>query len=197
MMLEFRKSEIRDLILSIGTLAVAVSGIGPNWPGLDQILRNVAIVSVPLTLAFVVHEIAHKATAANFGYRSFYQMWGQGLLLALFIGFISSGKFIFAAPGAVMVQATGVTRKENGIISLVGPLSNLGLAGLFFLILSMPGISNLLYMAFFGIQINLYLALFNLLPFPPLDGSKIFRWKPEISLPLLGFTGFLLFFIFF
>lgn len=197
-MLEFRRSEIKDLILSVGVLAVAVSGIGPNWPGLGHILENIAIVSIPLTLAFVVHEIAHKATAANFGYQSFFQKWGQGLLLALFIGIISSGRFIFAAPGAVVIQATNATRRENGIISLVGPLSNLGLAGLFFLILFMPGITErLLYMAVFGIRINLYLALFNLLPFPPLDGSKILRWRAEVALPLLGFTGFLLFFLFF
>lgn len=194
-MLKFRRLEIRDIILSIGALSLAVSGIGPNLPGIGQILPRLIAVSIPLSLAFVVHEIAHKALAANYGYQSFYQMWPQGLFLALLLGIATSGRFIFAAPGAVMIQAAHSSQKENGIISLSGPLTNLVLAGLFFLLFLLPSMPDLLvFMAVVGVRINLLLALFNLLPFPPLDGSKIFRWRPEISLPLLALTGYLLFF---
>ncbi len=197
-MFKFRKSEVRDIILSIAVLSVAFSGIGPDMPGLSVILMNIAIVSVPLALAFAVHEIAHKKAAAAFGYQSFYQMWGQGLLMALFFGIISSGRIIFAAPGAVIIQTAHATQRENGIISLVGPLTNLAIAGFFFLLLLTPGITSILFaMAAFGVRINLLLALFNLLPFPPLDGSKIFRWRPEIAVPLLVFTGIVFFLLFF
>lgn len=194
-MLKFEKLEIRDIIISITALSIAVSGIGPDWPGLQQVSINLFSVSIPLSIAFIVHELSHKAIASNFGYRSFYQMWPQGLLFALVIGIASSGKFLFAAPGAVLIQATSSSMRENGIISLAGPLTNLGLAGLFFLLLGLPSIMG--HMAAFGVMINLWLALFNLLPFPPLDGSKIFQWKPEIDISLLVLTGFLMYWLFF
>lgn len=192
--MRFLKQEIKHLAISIGALAIAVSGIGPNMSSLSSVLTNLIIVSIPLTLAFAVHEIAHKAIANRYGYEAYFRMWPQGLLLALVIGIASSGSFIFAAPGAVMIQATSITSDENGKISLAGPLTNLGLATLFFPLIGAGKILGTL--GSFGVMINLWLALFNLLPFPPLDGSKIFRWRPEISIPLLAITGFLLFFVF-
>jgi Zn-dependent protease len=59
-------------------------------------------------------------------------------------------------------------------VSLAGPLSNLVLAAAFSLLLRL-GFNNpgLMALAQLGIQINLLLALFNLVPIPPLDGSHI------------------------
>ena len=68
-------------------------------------------------------------------------------------------------------------RKEQLWISLAGPMTNIALAALF-LALLVSGIMaskvsiNAIYFAFF---INLYLAAFNLIPFGPLDGRKIFE----------------------
>lgn len=94
-----------------------------------------------------------------------------------------------------MIQATNITQEENGKISLVGPLTNLGLVALFFPLLMFGGILG--NIGYFGVYINLLLAFINLLPFPPLDGVKLFRWRPVVSIFLLGLTGGLLFFIFF
>jgi len=40
--------------------------------------------------------------------------------------------------------------------------------------------------SFFVAYINVFLAFFNLLPFGPLDGAKIFRWKKELWGMLIG-----------
>ena len=68
-------------------------------------------------------------------------------------------------------------RKDSALISLAGPASNLILAGLLALILKIPLISqflNVFIIIFIPIiMINVSLAIFNLLPIPPLDGSKI------------------------
>jgi Zn-dependent protease len=59
-------------------------------------------------------------------------------------------------------------------VSAAGPLSNLVLAAIFSVVLRLgvenPGLSQL---ASYGVMINILLALFNLIPIPPLDGSHI------------------------
>lgn len=67
-------------------------------------------------------------------------------------------------------------KREMLLISLAGPLTNIVLAAIFFLL----GISGLLGSGVwsravsFALFINLILAAFNMLPFGPLDGKKIF-----------------------
>ncbi len=192
--MKFDKVEIRDILISIVVLAVAVSGIGPNWRGSGAILTNLASVFIPLATAFFFHEMAHKRVAISYGYRSFFRMWPQGLMMALLIGIVSSGSFLFAAPGAVMIQGGNISVEENGRISVSGPLTNLLIAGLFYPLATFGGLLGSI--GYFGVIINLWLAFFNLLPIPPLDGKKIFNWRPKIGAVLLGLTGFLLFFVF-
>ena len=126
-------------------------------------------------LGFLLHELAHKFVARRYGclaeFRAFDQMLYLAVGLAAFIG------FIFAAPGAVMISGM-VTRKENGIISLAGPLMNYVLAGLFFA----AGIFIPAFVSVFslGFGINAWLGLFNLLPFGNVDGRKIFDWNKVI-----------------
>ena len=92
--------------------------------------------------------------------------------------------FIFAAPGAVMIHGN-ITRKENGIISAAGPLANFAIAlvflGLFFQNPSLKGIWGT------GIYINLFLGLFNMLPFGNFDGKKILNWHRYIWVSMLIF----------
>ncbi len=59
-------------------------------------------------------------------------------------------------------------------VSAAGPLSNLALAVFFAYVLRL-GLWNigLMKLAYFGVTINIFLALFNLIPIPPLDGSHI------------------------
>mgnify|MGYP006295274365 CR=1 FL=1 len=189
----FEKGELRDIAISVGVLAVAVSGLGPNWRGLEPIIGNLAAVALPLVVGFFAHEMVHKTVAEGYGYRSYYQMWTQGLLFALIIGVASSGRFLFAAPGAVMIEAGNATVEENGKISISGPLTNLAVAGMFFPLIFLP--NPIASIGYYGVFINTWLAFFNFLPVGPLDGRKIFRWKPKLSIGLLAVTGFFLFFV--
>ena len=91
---------------------------------------------------------------------------------------------IFAAPGAVYIVPRifgvghGITKRENGLISLSGPLANI-LVAIAFLILANYG-GFLAFVGSTGLRVNLWLAAFNLLPFGMLDGRKVFNWSPAI-----------------
>ncbi len=82
---------------------------------------------------------------------------------------------LFAAPGAVMIYGGNVGRRENGHISLAGPLSNLLLGLAFFPLLSETGI--LYEIGGYGVIINIALALFNMIPFSVFDGRKVWANK--------------------
>ncbi len=154
--------------LAISALVIAfvfaynmIGGIPP----LSLLLVSLIAVST----GFVFHELAHKLTAQRFGCWAEYRMWELGLIGALFLVVVTG--LLFIAPGAVYIAPGyfGISRREDGIISASGATANLALAVLF-----------LLFGFRFGAAINAWLALFNMLPFPPLDGSKVIRWNVAV-----------------
>lgn len=140
-------------------------------------------------LGFLLHELAHKFVAQHYGCAAEFRAWDQllylAVALAVFIG------FIFAAPGAVMISGM-VTRKENGLISAAGPATNYVLAMIFLgLLFLFPQQSNIFGT---GFSINIWLGIFNLIPFGPLDGRKVFNWNKVVWGGMLAFGGLFLFF---
>ncbi len=157
--------EITDILISVITISLAFSI--PFFQDFFKILLTVGV-------GFVLHELGHKYTAIRYGCHAFYKMWVEGLVLALGLAFITGGQFIFAAPGATYIYKQNMTRRENGIISLAGPVVNIFLGLLFFYLAIATPWKDL---GALGFRINIFLALFNLLPIPPLDGSKVFGWN--------------------
>ena len=123
-------------------------------------------------IGFLFHELAHKIAAQRYGCLAEFRAFNQMLFLA--VGLAALVGFIFAAPGAVMI-AGQITRKENGIISLAGPLTNYVLGAAFFgLMFIFPASSQFFSI---GFQVNMWLGLFNMLPFWNFDGKKIWNWN--------------------
>lgn len=137
---------------------------------LDLVAAFLAVAS-----GFVLHELAHKVVAQRFGHWAEFRAQFKNLLisyvLALFTG------LLLAAPGAVLIQGQ-VTRRENGLISLVGPGTNFVIA-----VASWPlswslnpdeAVPHIFGVVAFA---NALLCIFNLIPFGPLDGKKVWRWN--------------------
>lgn len=141
-------------------------------------LNVFSIVLIGVGSGFVLHELAHKFVAVRFGAFARYQAWGFGLGLALLMALVTRGAFVFAAPGAVYIYSPYITRRQNGLISIAGPLTNLllGFAFLAFGILS-PRDSYAELLGFSAASVNFFLGFFNMLPIPPLDGSKVLAWS--------------------
>jgi Zn-dependent protease len=183
-MVRFVRRELRDIAISVLILAVAVSNF-------DYV--RLAVISLPLALGFILHELSHKFIAIRYGYWAAYRMWIPGLALALVVGLASGGRFLFAAPGAVVIMSSYFTSRESGLIGLAGPTMNLGLAGCFYAASYLPGIIGAI--GYYGAFINLWLAFFNLLPVSPLDGSKVWQWNSKIGIGMLILTGSLIFLV--
>ncbi len=177
MQIRFDVEELKELAISAVVLGFCFAWIQRNYLSLPFI-EVFLIMLIAVGVSFIAHELAHKATAQRYGHFASYRMWDTGLIIAFFLA-VTLGA-IFAAPGAVYISAGyyPISRDENGIISLAGPATNLALAVLFLVLSAFPGFLGLV--GGFGFFINLVLALFNLLPFPPLDGSKILRWNSKI-----------------
>ena len=184
---KFSKIEIKHLIISMGVLTVAFTlaltgnnlltgfsiGFKPNI-----IPYGLAISFIGIITAFVFHELSHKFMAQKHGLWAEYRMFPQGLYLALFLGIFTP--FVFAAPGAVMFRG-GARSYETGRIAMAGPLANIVIAAitfpLYILVFYETSIGPILG---FICLINAFLAMFNLLPFGPLDGLKIITWNATI-----------------
>jgi Zn-dependent protease len=184
--MRFSRIELRDLAicwLALG-FCFSLQYLIPNrdipYPqSLVQFAVNFGIALIGIGAGFVFHELAHKGVAQHFGYHAEFRMWKMGLVIALAAALLSFGKFFFFAPGAVYTSTHKMPNpSEEGFISAAGPAANIALAGLFCLLASGNGYDKLwATVGSFGFQVNLWLAAFNLIPFPPLDGVKILRWN--------------------
>jgi len=187
------ETEKRDLLIAWAALSVAFGLVFARNGGL---LFSFATSFLAVGTGFIFHELGHKFAGIHYGASAGFRKWDFGLGLAVLlgaVGFLTGFGFIFAAPGATYIYSDSISRKQNGIISLVGPIINIVLAVALFLL---SVFSSAFFPAgtvsgvfFFAAIINLYLAFFNMLPIPPLDGSKVIKWNAlvwgAIFVPLL------------
>jgi Zn-dependent protease len=192
--LRFSERELRDfgiawvalavaftLFLEQGILTALLAGRVP----VAVVARLFGLSLVTVGTAFLLHELAHKVVAVRFGqaaeFRADYNMLGLAVLAAL-------AGFLFAAPGAVHHRGR-ITRRENGLIALAGPASNVVLAVGFWLLARVGG-GFLGGVGSLGFLINVLLAGFNMIPFGPLDGRKVLDWsRPVFAAAFLATAG--------
>src|SRR3989344_1605788 len=195
--IRFSGKEISHLIISVFIMSSLVAinmvaGAGNFLTGkgfsfesfLISVLFFIPFATIIIVPAFVLHEMGHKFTAQKFGFWAEYRMWTQGLLLAILITVLTRGQFLFIAPGAVYFAPHGflttAAKEKIGKIGLSGPVINLFL-GVAFGLLSLLIVEELWSAIFaIGASANAFLAIFNLIPFAPLDGEKIFVWDKRI-----------------
>ena len=158
-----------------------------------SLIQRIAVWVVPVLFAITVHEVAHGWVAKRRGDNTAWMMGRltlnpikhidlvgtillPGLLLVTGTGFI----FGWAKPVPVNFSNLKDPKYDMAIVALAGPVSNLLMALGWALCIRLGILFNqesitipMVYMGIAGISINLVLALLNLLPIPPLDGSRI------------------------
>ncbi|OGY59050.1 MAG: hypothetical protein A3H06_00285 [Candidatus Colwellbacteria bacterium RIFCSPLOWO2_12_FULL_44_13] len=155
---------------------------------------------VILIFSVVVHEVSHGMIAYKLGDQTA-KLQGRltlnplkhldpiGSFIVPLVLILLPGDFVFGWAKPVPYNPYNLKdpKKGGGLIAAAGPLSNFAIAAIFGIVLKLVSISNfgneLLFTAFhYIIWINLLLAVFNLVPIPPLDGSKVlYALLPESS----------------
>lgn len=156
---------------------------------LETILRAV-ILLVVVIIAITVHEYAHARSAKSYGDdtaeqagritlnpKAHYDPVGSTLLLLFGFG--------WAKPVPVNPRLMRNPRLDALRVALWGPWSNVLMAiGAGMVVRFVPGIPDIAGAALrIFMLLNLYLAFFNLLPLPPLDGSRIITYllPPDLA----------------
>jgi Zn-dependent protease len=191
--LTFSREEIKQILIAMGVLTLAFSFALAPYPAFSHfglVLSYLPVAFLAIATAFLCHEMAHKYMGQKFGYWSEFRMFLPGLLLALFLGVFAG--IVFAAPGAVQIFGRP-TREEGGKLAAAGPATNM-VIGLIFFALMATTQGYVRFVTWLIAYINVFLGLFNLLPFGPLDGMKIFSWRKEVW-GLLLVVGIILFII--
>lgn len=179
-------------------------------------LTSALFVVAIVILSVVVHEVAHGYAALWLGDSTAHYAGRLSLNpikhMDLFGSFIiplllSFSGVIFGWAKPVPYNPYNLRNRRWGelLVAIAGPISNFILAFIFAMFIRLivgdgVGMTSMVFIAATIVQVNLVLAIFNLIPIPPLDGSKIlFSILPNqygqlrMTLERFGFVFVLLF----
>jgi Zn-dependent protease len=158
-----------------------------------SLLQILAVAAIPVLFAITLHEVAHGWVARQFGDRTA-EMLGRltvnplkhidpiGTVIVPAIALMTTG-FLFgwAKPVPVAIRNLRNPRRDMMLVAAAGPSANILMAifwAFFIKLVAMSGLDGMtavffLTMGQIGVFINVILAVFNMLPIPPLDGGRV------------------------
>jgi Zn-dependent protease len=163
------------------------------------VIQKMCLWALPILMAVILHEIAHGYVAFRLGdptasqlgrltLNPFAHMDPFGTVILPLLLLLGGSPFLFGYAKPVPVNFRNLRNPRRGmvLVALAGPVTNLLLAGFFALVyrfiplLDSPEgnllATNLLFfkkMAGVSVLMNVGLAVFNLIPLPPLDGGRV------------------------
>jgi len=164
--------EVREPLSWVLALAALILSVAKVW-NLTR-LEVLAPYLAAVAIGFVGHELAHRNVARRYGLSAEFIAYIPGIIVTALTGFIPG--IVIIAPGYVAVYSYYGASQRGAFYSVAaGPAFNIIVS---FLALAASGFTTGTMRTYLGLtaQVNAWMAFFNLLPVPPLDGSKLLRW---------------------
>jgi len=162
------------------------------------------LIAVPLLYSVILHEVSHGAIAYFFGDDTAKRSGRLSLNPVIHLDLVGTLALFLVGFGwakPVPVDFSRLRPFRLGLIcvSLAGCLANILIAAVMMALLKIPAVHDNTLLAsavYITARINIVLGAFNLIPIPPLDGSKILMGflplRGQIALALLEPYGFLI-----
>ena len=112
------------IAISLAFAIIFLRGSGRADPVIALIFLGISLFTVGI--GFILHEMAHKFTAIKYGFWAEFRK--DNIMLVVAVALAALVGVVFAAPGATViydVNGRGISREQNGKISVAGPLVNL------------------------------------------------------------------------
>lgn len=195
----FQLSELKHIFLVIFILAFGFSYKFQGPATLGNWFGTFLLALILVGISIFVHELAHKYIASKFLARVESKISWGGVLVMLIGMVLSQGWIVFAAIWAVVITPLRSMKpgkpfphlgpREQAIIALSGPMASLGVA-----ILAKLFVPSLGLIATNLIMINVFIALFNLMPLFTLIPIMSFQWGKRTALETANMEGDFVFF---
>lgn len=182
----FSKEELKSLAIVIVVFAFIFSFREWGYEtfdffiGLGNFFRAIIIVA----LGLLIHEAGQRLAAIKVGFKTEVKVWWYGIIAALILCFLSSGNLMFFAATGMWIHHMAAHRlgyfrygpnvQAFGVIALMGPVANILAATIVKFLqvnLHLIPLDSVFAQKFFFF--NWLFAVLNLLPIPPLDGSRL------------------------
>ena len=165
-------------LIEIVRMIIVTIGIGYIFSGFMRFPSMSSYDSLKLSIyvaapAVILHELMHKFVAIFLGLNAEFFASYPGLALGVFLKAIGS-PFLILVPGYVSIPFTNPL--DSAIVAFAGPFTNLLLWGIAYLILKYHNRLSTKQMTILSLtkRINIILFFFNMIPFGPFDGAKVF-----------------------
>ncbi|MDP7323243.1 MAG: hypothetical protein QF632_00620 [Candidatus Woesearchaeota archaeon] len=180
----FNKEEKKALVITTLVLTFIIAfNDGSETFNLSSWIVHFILIAVGVGLSVIAHETGHRLAAFSAGFRVEYQLWWYGALIGVIFTLVSRGNIWVLIPGSFWAHHSVIHRLGFfrygpntlgvSIVALCGPIASIVMATLVKSVelIFFSGGNALLNKLFI---FNLAFAVWNLLPIPPLDGSKLF-----------------------
>ncbi|MBW2967463.1 hypothetical protein KY362_03170 [Candidatus Woesearchaeota archaeon] len=187
-------SEWRGLIITVVLLGFIFSfrDWGVETFDVAMGIQNLLISIVIVAISYFFHQLAIRSFSIMRGYRVQFKMWFLGLIIGLVVIFVSNGYLFFLATGGVYFTFLEIHRlgklryathyRELGWSAMSGAIVCMLLA-----VISKSLFVSTGFAVFHkAMIINIWIALFDMIPIPPFNGSKTFFGSRYVYMLVTG-----------
>ena len=130
-------------------------------------------------LVLIVDDLTHRYMAKRYKAVTEYQFWFLGSVI-MFVTALLFGS-VFALPARVVINDTEkLSKKQRAMIYGAGPLMSFVIFVAFLALVPLGG--AVVGLAILGASMHLLSAVYSFMPFDPMDGNKVYKWKRSVWL---------------